>query len=82
MPVLLCLAFRLRSCSEGSEPDSDDGDTWAIRQGAKHQAAIPALRQRPASGPTASEAKYSSAPVSHSLSYVYCLLFVMLVPLQ
>jgi hypothetical protein len=76
-----------RSSSDGSETDSEDSDPWAIQQGAKHQAVIPALRQRPAAGPTASEAKFLSAPVSPrslSLFCLYCLcpLFALLVPLM
>ncbi|WIA44120.1 hypothetical protein OEZ86_010462 [Tetradesmus obliquus] len=52
------------AASESSESDSeDDADPWAIQQGSQHQAAIPALRQLPATGPTASELKFLSAPV-------------------
>eukprot|EP00879_Flechtneria_rotunda_P018918 GHRR01019856.1.p1 GENE.GHRR01019856.1~~GHRR01019856.1.p1 ORF type:complete len:375 (+),score=178.28 GHRR01019856.1:32-1126(+) len=36
---------------------------WKIRQGEEHQAILPDLQQRPASGPTAAEARYLSTPI-------------------
>ncbi|WIA23629.1 hypothetical protein OEZ85_000334 [Tetradesmus obliquus] len=52
------------AASEISESDSeDDVDPWAIQEGSQHQAAIPALRQLPTTGPTAGEVKFLSAPV-------------------
>ncbi|KAF6259804.1 hypothetical protein COO60DRAFT_975261 [Scenedesmus sp. NREL 46B-D3] len=49
--------------SESSDTESEEGDAWGILQGPRHQAAIPALRTRPAAGPTASEAKFLLEPV-------------------
>jgi hypothetical protein len=63
-PACCCCCCNLAFLhSEGSESDSEDGDSWAIQEGPRHQAVIPALRQLATSGPTPSEAKFLSAPV-------------------